>query len=1616
MDRPYWETGKWPVAFGDEITHDLLEDLRKRIFISREFFYGSGSSIRGVFAGKSSIDYNTDDPWITEDEGGRILKISDMIGVGQYYIFPKGYKTIVWKGELWTNKNEYTWPGVLISYPPFEYHRPVRVKYNGTVYKSLKVHKSSSSFENDLAAGCWQTDSVPQTPENEDWYVVPNWQANTEYWIMEWVSQNNDWIHTVDFNKYHDFDGYAGINRVLYGYQRFCIAEDEFEEQKYWYYAHEILPIQVSEKDRRPQAKYLDINKFRYTYKDKVGLEALIINQPHLACAQWLNDYTINPNFPEMGFQKKDPFAQKNQLSYTNSQYSNGMNLPWTAPYFGGHADCNPKVCGSYAQAVEYVCDCSGWCYPANGTYIANWEAATGLNWNDDTIDKNKYPPLHDIHWGNNCSGVELLLELSGEYDWVWDDEFPFNTVDHAIAYGEQDNDLQYLGQTYKNGVTEYMGNTYANIYMPAGTWRKYWKYSLGRPHYHKWENGEDTYQDSGRPKFMRAFEQGAPARGNYPGHKTVWVFDPDADTPSDMHARVMDYPDGTWSAEPPLLSDCDNKVTKILGKHYPNGIWEAKSYRKGSIVKYANKGWKALIDIDADHKNLTPEEYSGWQEITIYQIEVTGKDFEELKGGWIIHCAGESSDIPVNDDDILTAQIIKVEKPNQKVIAWGDNDKGQINVPYIKAPQAVFAGYKTSVVKGSSIGFGNEDEIEIPEGLDLTSGKIVISHYKPSALYLYSDGTLWGFGVFPFPIIETFYTGETPWEELTEKERNILRWEHYIEHINSVVAPPYPDPNYNDKIIDIGLGDEHIAVVTQNGRCLTFGYGIAGDTESIPEITIPDEAYVRIACGKTFNIAVKRNTNNKYTVLVWGSFAESSFEIEMPEGYEEFGMDDFDIIPFIDAGRWFFVIHKYETATNQIPKIFNFNTWDFEDLPAEINSSAATVDKIAASSEHYIIMYHNIVTSRDDVPINRCVVCPGTTYMPPSVAEGWADCAIGGSTHGLGIIAKKFILTLDKEIDENVHLQLYWNKEISERHDPCQIEPYYDDETQQYLLNYSYELTAAAINNLHNVMCGLRYMPITPGIETKSVSVDISGVPDTLGDAFDALTKAGNYIRPNPNDWVSENSELFIENNCEFYVNYPSFWSALAAASCEAATVYYDQEYEDRVFLGVYWGYSAGISKTAMRAVCPPGTSVIVRLKRMVSDPFTSESSWEYSWMSLPIYGSWIIFEVPFIGGFILHEQYESEYIWWKHYYTLENMLYNEGLIIVSDIQHDLYTEAVFDYTETSLDRDRWGYITWHTSALVDDIKPPLPNPVSFTYQPKAYFEFSGYVAEDAGTFTISGGKLIITNVSGEIEDGEFVEVSGDLPSGLAANTVYKASAVSGGFMLYTIEDDELVPVNIPESYSTVCNIRNCRYLALKYKAVICKAEDAEHSDPVKYRMVGQNGTPTIPYQENYRFDITHRLLHMEDFWKTGLAPTGSLLEGETDITAKVTTTTNPSAYLQVDDYVYFYGATYLKGTYKVVSIDSGNNIVTIEIPANHYLPESFSPRRNRLYKVGDEPYNEDDYANEALNDYVFKPQARDSAPTSNETSLIYARESEFMRTPDEYPQDLMPRYEVEV
>jgi hypothetical protein len=522
IDKAWFEEADWPLTSKEEISHHHLEALRKMLFIWK--YPDAGRNLRIYEPIESSGLWSVGTPYY---KGG---------------VTRRGSLVVVHFGELWTNSVE--WEDTNIPEPPREFHRYVRVTNSGNVYKCKVIHKATRTFADELTDGLWELDTVPNGVVSGTAYYSPAaWTLGTEYFTNEWITSGSGWILTADTNRYHDFD--ARQTRWCYDSTHNAWIDYEVD-----FNMNLLLPIQTDEVSRNAPFYFENIAKYHYVHKDKVSLAASIITVPNMMGAQWSEGVTDN-HVVDGGnaYTRSSAFVD---YPLGGNQYSNGANYPKADGFEG-----NPKVAsGSYQQIAEVYCNNTKWA--VNSAYTTNfnlYDTTHNAGANQWGSNDYAYYPTYDStcsqYFGCNESSFEFLKQQQDLFDWYWDAEYPY------IPFGLRVIKTAHVASGYND----------ANFPEPVGTWRRTWKYSMGRP------------SSSGVPKFMRAAEKGAPTQGNYPGDMSFDCLQPDG---TDAYNVKFIFPLGTFVSTIPVISDftnwsysivdvTDGNLIEISGDHAAN-------------------------------------------------------------------------------------------------------------------------------------------------------------------------------------------------------------------------------------------------------------------------------------------------------------------------------------------------------------------------------------------------------------------------------------------------------------------------------------------------------------------------------------------------------------------------------------------------------------------------------------------------------------------------------------------------------------------------------------------------------------------------------------------------------------------------------------------------------------------------------------------------------------------------------------------------------------------------------------------------------------------------------------------------------------------------------------
>lgn len=567
----WFDEGNWPLRANDEISHHHFEDLRKRMFALRNWGCGRDDTF---LAANSQFG------------GESYASITDPTKI-KYY---KGEFVGYWEGEIWTNSSDLSYAQwAVVAQPPMEFHRPVRVQVGGVVYKCKKRHISSDDFFADLAAGNWEVDSnVPEGKEwktydggnsyvledtGEPWYSIPVWEPKKNFYkLNEWVSSGGGWVLSGPglygtAHRYHDFDE---CQPRRYIYKRVFTDDGEWIGEASWDIPlSKTLPKQTDAVACKKPIKFADTGRVLWLYGDKVGFSASHITNPATAGARIVRKLT-DVGAVQGPFQLKASGNLMAGDTWTDvyptrlrSQYSNGPNiLPDDLRSSGdwGPWGQNPKANQSYQSQIEMLCDEVTLHLAADANYKSNWQDATGEDY-DSYSDSGwrNYPAITDPLHGENESGFEYLKKKTGDYDWYWDDVYIYRSDEYMRV---QEVPASLYGGSVETHIAHYP--------FPVGTWRRWWKYSLGRP-----------VKPNGVPFMMRAQEAGDPRDGNnFPrsGPETVSCLQVDGGP----HSVTFFWPAGTFCQTAPGISEFTNWTGTILSDPAPqdNTFWVAGDKR----------------------------------------------------------------------------------------------------------------------------------------------------------------------------------------------------------------------------------------------------------------------------------------------------------------------------------------------------------------------------------------------------------------------------------------------------------------------------------------------------------------------------------------------------------------------------------------------------------------------------------------------------------------------------------------------------------------------------------------------------------------------------------------------------------------------------------------------------------------------------------------------------------------------------------------------------------------------------------------------------------------------------------------------------------------------------
>ena len=323
-------------------------------------------------------------------------------------------------------------------------------------------------------------------------YTWPPFDINPDinYWDIEHnIGLGHLFVLTPNYNRYHDYDK-NGTRKLV-----FHEAGDEdtpwADHEETWEGgAFCFLPQQTDGKEVNRTVQFLSATgawKYKYDIREKTpfkrgtvyepkssgpimsSLYFAYLKTPTVMARWWLydNQYgfgTYLNNRPGESFKQRNVKLEQ----YADSKFS-------------GSVDTNEAAYMNVAELI--LCDPKFGCN-YDSEYTTNWE----IEYSPDTYDNthanfDRFPHVNDDLWGEHKSGFELALKKSGYYDWYFDVTYPY-IPDSEVKLYLQGNPL--------------------TVAFPIGTWRRTWKYTMGRinPFYKAFETGDPTYEFQDEPYY----------------------------------------------------------------------------------------------------------------------------------------------------------------------------------------------------------------------------------------------------------------------------------------------------------------------------------------------------------------------------------------------------------------------------------------------------------------------------------------------------------------------------------------------------------------------------------------------------------------------------------------------------------------------------------------------------------------------------------------------------------------------------------------------------------------------------------------------------------------------------------------------------------------------------------------------------------------------------------------------------------------------------------------------------------------------------------------------------------------------------------------------------------
>jgi len=559
VSQASWELFQWDeVESGNIITHYAFEDLRKRLYLMM-------FPLAGWYDTKWEDEFHPDADCIDPE-------VYDPPYIG-------GTSGVLYPGQQrWKVKHE-----------PHETHNRI-----------YEYWLNRTTVPDDLPIGT--TWPWPPTDINP---VI-------DEWILKHSCGSVKCILTADYNRYHDFDTNSP--------RKFACHEkcDALGWEETWIEnTHVFLPTQAAPEEMERPIQFLKADTawwYKYNVKTKKAFARSILYEPKssgpiMSPFKWayiqdgglLYYFGIGHQYTYGGWNVNYPGKDYARRNIKLEEY-----WPWAKNDSGGRGRFSGVSFGGYNVPIMNIaelrlCD-SQWRYHYDSVYQANWEfdsVNNGEEYDDENSAFNRYPQVNDEYWGCNASGFELALKKNDSYDWYFDFTYPFVPR----------RDVKTIGL---GGSPVYA--------VPIGTWRRTWKYTMGRinPFYRAYEEGDPSYEEqAGWEPYWSGWNSHFPTWDNFYNETNKIV------AAELLHFDLKGDINETQLEEPPTpIYDIGNQVLLYSTASIDRTSMEEVYYNCawGNIlnVEYLEEDNVTRIHIDRvatilNFPSLTLESYVGW-------------------------------------------------------------------------------------------------------------------------------------------------------------------------------------------------------------------------------------------------------------------------------------------------------------------------------------------------------------------------------------------------------------------------------------------------------------------------------------------------------------------------------------------------------------------------------------------------------------------------------------------------------------------------------------------------------------------------------------------------------------------------------------------------------------------------------------------------------------------------------------------------------------------------------------------------------------------------------------------------------------------------------------------